>query len=94
MLALARPGAIDFTDNYADAINNHAEVSVHKFFDDELKKTGGVVLYQEQLMHMAHKMGFTLDDAELLRRIVGKKKVNEVKKLNLYHITCGAPPVE
>lgn len=80
VLALARPGAIDFTDNYADAINNHAEVSVHKFFDDELKKTGGVVLYQEQLMHMAHKMGFTLDDAELLRRIVGKKKVNEVKK--------------
>ena len=31
-------------------------------------------------MKMANKMGFSLDDAELLRRIVGKKKVNEVKK--------------
>ena len=34
----------------------------------------------KQLMKMAHEIGFTLDDAELLRRIVGKKKVNEVKK--------------
>ena len=31
-------------------------------------------------MKMANKMGFTLDEAELMRRIVGKKKVNEVKK--------------
>ena len=45
-----------------------------------LSDTGGVVLYQEQLMKMANEIGFSLDDAELLRRIVGKKKVNEVKK--------------
>jgi DNA polymerase-3 subunit alpha len=31
-------------------------------------------------MQMAHKIGFTLDEAEILRRIVGKKKVDEVKK--------------
>ena len=31
-------------------------------------------------MQMAHKIGFTLDEAEILRRIVGKKKVAEVKK--------------
>ena len=35
-------------------------------------------LYQEQMMQMAHKIGFTLDEAEILRRIVGKKKVEEV----------------
>ena len=80
VLALARPGAIDFTEQYADAINNNIDVSIHPFFDDILLSTGGVALYQEQLMKMAHKMGFSLDDAELLRRIVGKKKVSEVKK--------------
>ena len=31
-------------------------------------------------MKMAHKVGFTLDEAEILRRIVGKKKVKEVKE--------------
>ena len=80
VLALARPGAIDFTDQYAESKNNYIESKIHPFFDDELQKTHGVVLYQEQLMAMAHKMGFTLDEAELMRRIVGKKKVNEVKK--------------
>lgn len=80
VLALARPGAIDFTDQYAESKNNNIESKIHPFFDDELQKTHGVVLYQEQLMKMAHKMGFTLDEAELMRRIVGKKKVNEVKK--------------
>jgi hypothetical protein len=42
--------------------------------------TGGVALYQEQLMKMSTKIGFSLDEAEILRRIVGKKKVEEVKK--------------
>ena len=37
-------------------------------------------MYQEQMMKMANKIGFSLDEAELLRRIVGKKKVSEVKK--------------
>ena len=80
VLALARPGAIDFTDQYAESKNEEKDSKIHPFFDDELQKTHGVVLYQEQLMSMAHKMGFTLDEAELMRRIVGKKKVNEVKK--------------
>ena len=40
--------------------------------------TGGIPLYQEQLMKMAVKVGFTLDEAEQLRRIVGKKKVDKM----------------
>jgi DNA polymerase III alpha subunit len=52
--------------------------SVHEFFDDILSYTGGIPLYQEQLMKMAVKVGFTLDEAEQLRRIVGKKKVDQM----------------
>jgi DNA-directed DNA polymerase III PolC len=79
VLALARPGAMAFVDKYANYVNNGIYEPIHPFFDDILKPTGGVALYQEQLMQMAHKIGFTLDEAEILRRIVGKKKVEEAK---------------
>ena len=79
VLALARPGALQFVDKYAKYTNYGEHESIHSFFDDILKQTGGVALYQEQLMQMAHKIGFTLDEAEILRRIVGKKKIEEIK---------------
>lgn len=79
VLALARPGAMAFVDKYASYVNDGVYEPIHPFFDDILKPTGGVCLYQEQMMQMAHKIGFTLDEAEILRRIVGKKKVDEVK---------------
>jgi len=79
VLALARPGALQFVDKYAAHTNCQQSESIHPFFDEILKETGGVALYQEQLMKMANKIGFTLDEAEILRRIVGKKKVDEIK---------------
>ena len=80
VLALGRPGAMQFIDQFANYTNNGVYEAIHPFFDDILKSTGGVALYQEQLMQMANKIGFTLDEAEILRRIVGKKKVKEVRK--------------
>jgi len=80
VLALARPGALQFVDKYALYTNTSTYESIHSLFDDVLKITGGVALYQEQLMKMSTKIGFSLDEAEILRRIVGKKKVEEVKK--------------
>ena len=80
VLALARPGALAYVDQYAAYTNEGEYQPIHPFFDDILKSTGGVALYQEQLMQMANKIGFTLDEAELLRRIVGKKKTSEVRK--------------
>jgi len=79
VLALARPGALQFTEKYARYTNTRQYEGIHPFFDDVLKQTGGVALYQEQLMQMANKIGFTLDEAEILRRIVGKKKTEEIK---------------
>jgi DNA polymerase III alpha subunit len=69
-----------YVKQYADYANHDVYDPIHPFFDDILKETGGVALYQEQLMKMANKIGFTLDEAELLRRIVGKKKTSEVRK--------------
>ena len=78
MVAIARPGALDYLDTYASYVKTSVFNSVHEFFDDILSYTGGIPLYQEQLMKMAVKVGFTLDEAEQLRRIVGKKKVDQM----------------
>jgi len=78
VIAIARPGALDFKDSYATYVRTGDFQSVHEFFDDVLSYTGGIPLYQEQLMKMAVKVGFTLDEAEQLRRIVGKKKVDKM----------------
>jgi DNA polymerase-3 subunit alpha len=80
VLALARPGALEFVEQYSNFTNNNQYEGIHEFFDSVLGGSGGVALYQEQLMKMSNKIGFTLDEAEVLRRIVGKKKVEEVKK--------------
>ena len=80
VVAIARPGALEFTDRYVEYAKSGESQSVNEFFDDVLEYTGGIPLYQEQLMKMAVKVGFTLDEAEQLRRIVGKKKVAEMPK--------------
>jgi len=78
VIALARPGALDFVDRYSDYIRSGDAQIVHDFFEEELSYTGGIPLYQEQLMKMAVRLGFTLDESEQLRRIVGKKKVEKM----------------
>jgi DNA polymerase-3 subunit alpha len=79
VVAVARPGAMQFIDQLALYTTSGTKETIHPFFEDILAETGGVCIYQEQMMQMAHKVGFTLDEAEILRRIVGKKKVEEVK---------------
>ena len=76
VVAIARPGALEFADSYTEYVATGNFQSVHEFFDDVLNYTGGIPLYQEQLMKMAVKVGFTLDESEQLRRIVGKKKID------------------
>jgi len=78
VLSLARPGALDFVEQYATYISTGDFQSSHPFFDDILSITGGIPIFQEQLMKMIVKVGFTLDEAETVRRIVGKKKVSEM----------------
>jgi len=78
VVALARPGALDFLEDYARYREGGRATSPHPFYDEILESTAGIPLYQEQLMQMAVKVGFTLDEAEQIRRIVGKKKVAQM----------------
>ena len=72
--ATARPGALAYVDDYAE----RKAVCPHPAFADILGPTRNVCLYQEQFLNMAMKLGFTGEEAEQIRRIVGKKKVDEI----------------
>jgi len=80
VMAVARPGAMQFIESYSKFTTEGEVNGVHPFFDDILSKTGGLCLYQEQLMKMINKIGFSLDEAETVRKIVGKKKIKEAKE--------------
>ena len=80
VVALARPGALQFIDAFAEYVSEGKFESIHPIFDEILKETAGVCLYQEQLVAMAHKIGFSLEEGENIRRVVGKKKLDEVKE--------------
>lgn len=79
VLAIARPGALQFADKFATYSNTGISDSIHPFFDSVLHDTGGLCLYQEQAMKMANKIGFNLDESEQLRRAIGKKDTVKIK---------------
>lgn len=78
--ALYRPGPMDFIQTYIDGKYGKREISyVHSDLAPILKKTYGVIVYQEQIMQIASRLaGFTLAEADLLRRAISKKKKKEL----------------
>jgi len=78
--ALYRPGPIkggmidDFIKRRHGQVKSEYEVPI---LEEVLKETYGVIVYQEQVMQIASKMaGFSLGEADLLRRAMGKKKAS------------------
>lgn len=79
VISLSRPGAFVYLDQYADYINGKTEIpSLHPLFDEMLKPYGGICYLQELLMEMFVKIGFSLTESDTLRKIVGKKKKEEI----------------
>ena len=82
VLALYRPGpmGVDSHTNYALRKNGKQEITpIHPELEEPLSeilgKTYGLIVYQEQVMAVAQKLaGYTLGQADLLRRAMGKKK--------------------
>ncbi|PZU03215.1 MAG: DNA polymerase III subunit alpha [Gordonia sp. (in: high G+C Gram-positive bacteria)] len=88
VLALYRPGPMGMNahNDYADRKNNRQPVTpIHPELEDPLKEiladTYGLIVYQEQIMQIAQKVaGYSLGQADLLRRAMGKKKLSELEK--------------
>ncbi len=76
--ALYRPGPMDNIPLYIENKNNQDSIYyTHTDLEGILKNTYGVIVYQEQIMQIASLMaGFSLGEADLLRRAVSKKKLD------------------
>ncbi len=76
VISLYRPGPMENISTFIAA--KHGRIPVHYPHPDLepiLKDTYGVIVYQEQIMQIAARMaGFSLGEADLLRKAVGKKK--------------------
>src|SRR5699024_3354853 len=70
--ALYRPGPMDYIQTYIDRKHGKERVTyLHPDLEPILSKTYGVLVYQEQIMQVAHQIaGFTLGEADLLRRAI------------------------
>ena len=85
MNALYRPGALgmNMVDSYINRKHGKEEVTYgHESVQKILGTTYGVIVYQEQVMQIAQELsGFSLGQADILRRAMGKKKKEEMESL-------------
>lgn len=75
MNALNRPGPMQFIDTYINRKHGKETVTyIHPKLEPILKETYGIIVYQEQVMRIAHEVvGYTLSKADLMRKAMGKK---------------------
>jgi DNA polymerase-3 subunit alpha len=82
LIALYRPGPMELIPEFIK--RRHGEVKIdyeHPLLEPICRETYGIMVYQEQVMQAAQVLaGYTLGGADLLRRAMGKKKVEEMQK--------------
>lgn len=80
LVSLYRPGPMDNIPMFGDRKNGRAELAYpHPMLEEVLKETYGIFVYQEQVMQAAQVLaGYSLGEADLLRRAMGKKIKSEM----------------
>src|ERR1700679_3255684 len=82
LIALYRPGPMELIPEFIK--RRHGEIEIkyeHPLLEQISRETYGILIYQEQVMQAAQLLaGYTLGGADLLRRAMGKKKVEEMQK--------------
>ena len=84
LVALFRPGPLDsgMVDDFVERKHGRQEISyAHPLLEPVLKDTYGTIVYQEQIMQVFQLLAdYTLGQADMVRRMMGKKKVDEMEK--------------
>ncbi|MDH4387059.1 MAG: DNA polymerase III subunit alpha [Caulobacter sp.] len=80
LISLYRPGPMDNIDSFVDCKFGRKPVDyLHPTLEPVLRETFGIIVYQEQVMQIAQILaGYSLGEADLLRRAMGKKKPEEM----------------
>ena len=83
MVALYRPGPMQFIDSFIRRKHGEEPITyLHPGLENALKSTYGIMIYQEQFMQISKEWcGFTGGQADTLRKAVGKKKIDLMKKV-------------
>lgn len=83
MVALYRPGPMQFIDSFIKRKHGQEKITyVHKGMENSLSSTYGILVYQEQFMQISKEWcGFTGGQADTLRKAVGKKNIELMKKV-------------
>jgi DNA polymerase III alpha subunit len=96
LIAIIRPGSLksyyegkSMTQHYVDRKHGREDISyLHDALKDILEPTYGVLCYQEQSMRIAQKIaGFDLQEADVLRKAIGKKNANLMMKVRTAFIS-------
>lgn len=82
LVAMYRPGPMQFIPDFIARKKGEMEIEYdHPKMEDILKETYGIMVYQEQIMEVVQVLaGFSLGGADILRRAIGKKKVDVLAK--------------
>ena len=84
LVALFRPGPLDsgMVDDFVERKHGRQAISyAHPLLEPVLKDTYGTIVYQEQIMQVFQVLAdYTLGQADMVRRMMGKKKVDEMEK--------------
>ncbi|MDA9610763.1 DNA polymerase III subunit alpha [Gammaproteobacteria bacterium] len=84
LLALYRPGPLNsgMHTTFVDRKHGKSPVSYpHELLEPVLSETYGVIVYQEQVMESARVLaGYSMGEADILRRVMGKKKIEEMEE--------------
>ncbi len=84
LVALFRPGPLDsgMVDDFVERKHGRQEISfAHPLLEPVLKDTYGTIVYQEQIMQVFQILAdYSLGQADMVRRMMGKKKVDEMEK--------------
>ena len=88
MNALYRPGPMSNIDSFIARKHGKKNIDYpHPLLENILKETYGIIVYQEQVMQIAHEVaGFTLAEADIMRRAMGKKKKSLMDELGVKFI--------
>lgn len=81
-ISLYRPGPMESIPKYIENMRNPNDIEyLHESLEPILKNTYGVIIYQEQVMQIVQELaGYTLGSADIIRRAMGKKDMNEMEK--------------
>lgn len=91
MVALYRPGPMQFIDDFIARKHGLKQITYpHISMENALKNTYGVLVYQEQVMQISKEVcGFTGGEADTLRKAIGKKKIDIMRKMKQRMIEGG-----